>query len=103
MIILCIEKWKQFCHYCLQAVSTKDILKHHIKDCFKINAKQRLILPKKGEHIKFRNHKRKTSSPFIIYADFESVLVPEKNEKQIQKNLILANIKNILLAPVAIN
>ena len=31
----------------------------HIKDCFKINGKQRIIMPKKGEYVKFRNFKRK--------------------------------------------
>ena len=29
---------KYFCHYCLQAFSTEEILKH-IKDCYKINGK----------------------------------------------------------------
>ena len=27
--------------------STKEMLKRHIKDCFKINGKQRIIMPKK--------------------------------------------------------
>ena len=48
MIILYIVKKKHFCRYCLQAFSTEEILKHHIKDCFKINGKQRIIMPKKG-------------------------------------------------------
>ena len=30
---------KHFCCYCLQSFSTEEILKHHIKDCFKINDK----------------------------------------------------------------
>ena len=38
---------KQFCRHCLQTFSTEDILKSHIKDCFKINDKQRIIMPKK--------------------------------------------------------
>ena len=33
---------KHFCCYCSQAFSTEEILMRHIKDCFKINAKQRL-------------------------------------------------------------
>ena len=36
----------------------------------------------KGEYIKFTNFERKIKSPFMIYADFESVLVPEDNGKQ---------------------
>ena len=39
-------------------------------------------MPKKDENIKFKNFDRKIISPFMIYADFESVLVPEDNEKQ---------------------
>ena len=38
-----------FCCYCLQAFSTEEILKLHIKDCLKINCKQRIIMPKKRE------------------------------------------------------
>ena len=38
---------KHFCHYFLKAFSTEEILKCHIKDCFKINGKQRIIMPKK--------------------------------------------------------
>ena len=54
-----------------------------------------LILPKEGEFVKFKNYERKIKSPFVIYADFESNLVPEDN--------ILTNIKNILLAVMVIN
>ena len=40
----CIRK--HFCRYCLQAFSTEGILKRHIKDCFKSNGKQRIVMPK---------------------------------------------------------
>ena len=50
---------------------------------------------KKGEFVKFKNYERKIKSPFIIYANFESILMTEKIEKQ---NLIQTDIKNILLA-----
>ena len=50
---------KHFCRYCLQACSTEEILKSHIKDCFKINGKQRIIMPKKGEFAKFKNYEKK--------------------------------------------
>ena len=73
---------KHFCRYCLQAFITEKILKRHIKDCFKINDKQKMIMPKTGEYVKLKNYERKIKSPFIIYADFESVLVPEDNGKQ---------------------
>ena len=38
-------------------------------------------MPKKGEYIQFKNFEKK-KSPFMIYADFENILVPEDNEKQ---------------------
>ena len=73
---------KHFCRYCLHAFSTEEILKNHIKDCFKINAKQRTIMPRKGEFVNFKNNERIIKSPLIIYADFESILMPENNAKQ---------------------
>ena len=73
---------KHFCCYCLQAFSSEEILKSHIKDCFKINGKQTIKMPKKGEYIKFKNFERKIKLPFMIYADFESILVPEDNGKK---------------------
>ena len=39
-------------------------------------------MPKKDEFVKFKNHERKIKSPFMIYANFESILVPEDNGKQ---------------------
>ena len=42
---------KRFCRYCLQAFSSEEILKSHIKNCFKINGKQTIEMPKKGEYI----------------------------------------------------
>ena len=73
---------KHFCRYSLHAFVTEEILKVPIKDCFKINGKQIIKMPKKGECIKFKNFERKIKSPFMIYADFESIVAPEDNGKQ---------------------
>ena len=43
-------------------------------------------MPKGGEYVKFKNYERKLKSPFIISKDFESILVPEDNEKQHPKD-----------------
>ena len=69
---------KHFCCYYLQAFSTEEILKCHLKDCFKINGKKKIIMPKEDEYVKFKNYERKIKSPFVIYADFESILLPEE-------------------------
>ena len=52
---------KHFCCYCLQAFSIEEILKRHIKDCFKINIKQRIIMRKKVK-VTFENFKEGLSS-----------------------------------------
>ena len=67
----CIRK--HFCRYCLQAFSTEGILKRHIKDCFKSNGKQRIVMPKKREYIKFKNYEKMIMSIFMIFEDFESI------------------------------
>ena len=72
---------KHFC-CCLQAFSTDEILESHIKDCFKINGKQRIIMLKKGKYVRFKNYEGKIKSPFMICVDFESILVLEDNRKQ---------------------
>ena len=50
---------KHFCCYCLQAFRTTEKLKCHIEDCFKINGKQTIKVPKNGAYIKFKNFGRK--------------------------------------------
>ena len=37
---------------------------------------------KKDEYVKFKNFARKTNSPLMIYADFQSILISEDNGKQ---------------------
>ena len=73
---------KHFCRYCLHAFITEEILKRHIKDYLKINGKQTIKMPKKGEYVKFENFERKIESIFMIYVGFESILVPEDIGKQ---------------------
>ena len=73
---------KHFCRYCLHVFITEEILNRHIKDCFKINGKQTIKKPNKGEYVKIKNFKRKIKSSFLIYADFEGILVPEYNGRQ---------------------
>ena len=63
---------KNICCYCLQAFSTEEILKCHIKDCFRINCKQRMKMPKKGEHAIFKNFARKIKSPCTTFADLKA-------------------------------
>ena len=36
-------------------------------------------MAEKDVYVKFKKYERKTNSPFLIYADFESILVSENN------------------------
>ena len=38
-------------------------------------------MSKEGDYVKFKNYERKIKSPFMIYTDFESIIVPEFNER----------------------
>ena len=73
---------KHFSRYCFQAFSTKETVKCHMNDSFKINAKQRVEMSKNGEYVKFKNYKREIKLPQMIYADFDIIVVPEYNRKQ---------------------
>ena len=75
-----------FC-YCFQAFSTEETLKCQIKNCFKINGKQRIVMLKRVEYVKFKNYERKIKLQFIVYADFESILVQENSEWQNPKEI----------------
>ena len=67
--------------------STAEILKSHVNDYFKINGKQMIKMPKISEYFRFKHYKRKIKSAFMIYADFERILVPKDNKKQIKLSL----------------
>ena len=73
---------KHFSRYFLQDFGIVEILKGHVNDCFKINGKQMIKMLEKGEYVRFKKYERKIKSQFMIYVDFESVLVPEDNENQ---------------------
>ena len=76
------DRRKDICRYCFQSVCTAQILERHVMIFFKINGKQIIEMAKKSEAVKFKNYTRKIKSPFMIYADFESNLLPKNNGKQ---------------------
>ena len=39
-------------------------------------------MPQKSEYVQFKHYEKKIKSPFIIYADFEIMLLPEDKVKQ---------------------
>ena len=67
-----------FCQYCLHGCTSEKVLKNHLGRC-KLNGAQRIKLPetddKKGhDKVKFTKTEYQLRLPFVICADFESVL-----------------------------
>ena len=63
------------CKKCLHAYSSSKLLEKHSLDCCHV---QRVEFPK-DPRCKFTNMKKQLPAPFIVYADFESVLEPLSN------------------------
>ena len=76
---------KHFVVIVCKLFSTEEILKRHIKDCFKINGKQSILMPKKGEYGQFKNYERKTKSRFIIGSFIKMVLKKEHVDSLIEE------------------
>ena len=55
------------------------------------------MMPLKGGYVKSKNFERKIKLPFMLFANFESILVPEDNKKE------NPNITNMLLGVMTIN
>ena len=66
---------KHFYRYCLQSFSSLKVLEFHAKNCVVINHTKSVLLPEEDACIIFQNCKRLTRAPFIIYGNFECVLI----------------------------
>ena len=60
-------------------------------------------MPKTGEYVKFKNDEWKTKLLFIIYADFENILLQEDNGKQVEMILMPTNIKDMFFGFMVMN
>ena len=71
-----------FCDRCLYGFTKEDLLIKHKEDCYGINKNStRIQMPTEGKsHIKFKNYQNQMPVPYVIYADFESIIKP-KTEK----------------------
>ena len=72
---------KEICDRCLHYFSSVKDLKNHEEDCSNLN-KCKVKLPNPDKKIKFKNFSNQELMPFVIYADFESLLKkpPADNE-----------------------
>ena len=69
------EHRKHFCMHCLQCFSSERVLSNHKDICIQVNGSQAIKMPNKDNNIlKFNNFHKQQPVPFVIYADFESIL-----------------------------
>ena len=66
----------------IHSETLRDMMKIYRQTVLTLMVKKTIKMPKKSEYVKLKNYKRKIKLPFMIYADFESILVPEDNGKQ---------------------
>ena len=67
------------CHYCvrcLQGFSTQAVFQKHRTLCRGASSRpMRIDMPEKGKNtLKFQNYQRQMKAPYVIYADFESII-----------------------------
>ena len=76
---------------CLTGLRTASDLQQHEKHCEGVKGRPTLVvMPEEGKNIlAYKNYKKQARAPFIIYADFEALVLkihgcdisPEKKEK----------------------
>ena len=70
------HKGKRFvCKYCCNSFQREETLKMHVEYCSKQKA-VKVVMPRKGEKLSFKNFHRKMRVPFVVYADFECFTRP---------------------------
>ena len=71
---------KHFCERCFQNFSSDKRLMDHKKDCIIVNGGQSIKMPEEGTFAYFKNYNKRLQVPFVIYADFESLLLSKVDE-----------------------
>ena len=74
------------CKYCLCAFTSEILLDKHEVNCSE-HPSQKVVYPTLGENIlRFKNFGNTLEMPFCIYADFESLFVPNGESKESNKH-----------------
>jgi hypothetical protein len=69
------EHKRLFCRRCLSSFDNENSLTSHNKYCSQ-NEAVRVELPKPGTMLSFKHYNRSMKVPFVVYADFESLIKP---------------------------
>ena len=66
---------QHYCTNCLQSCSTEEIRDDHYEYC-RNNESVSIVMPTKNPIVEFTDGQRQFKVPFVMYADFESILEP---------------------------
>ncbi|XP_065180179.1 uncharacterized protein LOC135810614 [Sycon ciliatum] len=73
---------RKVCYRCLNVLSTQAALESHQLHC-KDHLIARAVMPQKGEKLRFTQYEKQLRAPYVIYADFESIIAPHAEPKSI--------------------
>ena len=80
-----IQIKRKWCHICLHGFKSENSFQKHIELCSINTESTTLFVMPEEKELKFQDWSKTVSPHFIIYADFESILVPD--ERYSQKHL----------------
>ena len=69
---------RNICLNCFNGFNTTDALNKHKEYCYN-NECVKILMPPPGTYLKFKNFLHSEKAPFVIYADFESLIKPMDN------------------------
>ena len=69
---------RHFCLNCFNSFKDEDKLKEHKNYCYE-NESVQIIMPQQGTFLRFKNFLHSEKAPFVVYADFESLIKPMDN------------------------
>ena len=72
------------CDRCLHYFHTEEKLDAHEKDCTKVNKCKVNMPTPKNNILRFKNLANKEKVPFVVYADFECLLKPNRTEARLK-------------------
>ena len=80
---------KYYCLSCLNRFNSQERLDEHSGTCREVNGTQKTMMPKRGSKVVFKNHRRQLPAQFVIYADFESLLIPADEKRDVYAKYIV--------------
>ena len=69
---------RYFCLNCFNSFKDKDKLEEHKDYCYE-NESVKILMPQQGTFLRFKNFLHSEKAPFVVYADFESLIKPMDN------------------------